>query len=261
MRFECTFCADGTREGLAGSGGRASRRAGSTRASASRSRTPTTRTAAVGAARAAPAGALGRRARSRFAIVRRGIGPSAEALRRGARAPRRASGSTARSWLGAVEERPARPEAPPAPSLPASWDAALATLPADWSDLLGEIELDSSDYVEPGALQLAPINPRRVGDTLRLQFRSASRFGYGASPGMVRRCLERCDAAGMTGRVDRPPRALGHASGRHAGPGLADRRPDGLERAEYSMRRLIVPLVLSWLRSPRAPRPWRQPRR
>ncbi len=74
-------------------------------------------------------------------------------------------------------------------------------MPSDWSDLLGEVELDSSDYLEPGALNMAPINPRRIGDTLRLQFRSASRFGYGASPGMVRRCLERCDAAGMTGRV------------------------------------------------------------
>jgi hypothetical protein len=37
---------------------------------------------------------------------------------------------------------------------------------------------------------------------MRLQFRSARRFGYGASPGMVRRCLERCDAAGITGSVE-----------------------------------------------------------
>jgi hypothetical protein len=86
--------------------------------------------------------------------------------------------------------------------LPQAWDAALAAIPADWSDLLGEIELDSSDYIEPGALNLAPINPRRVKGTMRLQFRSARRFGYGASPGMVRRCLERCDAAGITGRVE-----------------------------------------------------------
>jgi hypothetical protein len=75
-------------------------------------------------------------------------------------------------------------------------------VPADWSDLLGEIELDSSDYLEPGAVLLAPINPRRVGGELRLQFRSASRFGYGASAGMVRRCLERCDNAGIRGRVE-----------------------------------------------------------
>jgi len=86
--------------------------------------------------------------------------------------------------------------------LPGEWDAALATVPADWSDLLGQIELDSSDYIDPGALYLAPINPLRMGRTLRLQFRSARLYGYGASPGMVRRCLERCDAAGITGRVE-----------------------------------------------------------
>jgi hypothetical protein len=133
-------------------------------------------------------------------IVRAGTGPSAESLRRGlARLDsERLHGAL---WLGDVAERPAEPEAPVAPSLPASWDAALATVPSDWSDLLGEVELDSSDYLEPGALNMAPINPRRIGGTLRLQFRSASHFGYGASPGMVRRCLERCDAAGMTGRV------------------------------------------------------------
>jgi hypothetical protein len=104
--------------------------------------------------------------------------------------------------LLAVEESTRVPEAQAAAGLPESWDAALATLPADWSDLLGEIELDSSDYLEPATLHLAPINPRQVGMTLRLQFRSASRFGYGAAPGMVRRCLERCAADGMTGRVE-----------------------------------------------------------
>jgi hypothetical protein len=101
-----------------------------------------------------------------------------------------------------VDEEPAPAAAESAHRLPQAWDAALATLPADWSDLLGEIELDSSDYIEPAALNLAPINPRRVGRSMRLQFRSARRFGYGASPGMVRRCLERCDAAGITGRVE-----------------------------------------------------------
>jgi hypothetical protein len=87
-------------------------------------------------------------------------------------------------------------------SLPESWDTALAGLPGDWSDLLGEIELDSSDYLQPGSVHLAPINPRLVPNTLRLQFRSASRYGYGASAGMVRRCLERCDADGIRGRVE-----------------------------------------------------------
>ncbi|HEX4519451.1 MAG TPA: hypothetical protein VH063_07700 [Gaiellaceae bacterium] len=137
-------------------------------------------------------------------IVRAGAGaqagPSAEGLRRGL-ARLDAERLHGALWIGSVAERPAETEAPPAPTLPASWDAALATVPADWSDILGEIELDSSDYLEPGALNMAPINPRRVAGTLRLQFRSASRFGYGATPGMVRRCLERCDAAGMTGHV------------------------------------------------------------
>jgi hypothetical protein len=133
-------------------------------------------------------------------LVRAGSGPSAEALRRGLGRldAERLHGAL---WVGAIEQQATAPEAPAAPSLPESWDAALTTVPGDWSDLLGEVELDSSDYLEPGALNMAPINPRRVGGTLRLQFRSASRFGYGASPGMVRRCLERCDAAGMTGRV------------------------------------------------------------
>jgi hypothetical protein len=88
-----------------------------------------------------------------------------------------------------------------AQSLPVSWDAALATVPADWSDLLGEVELDSSDYLERAALHLSPVNPRRDGQRLALQFRCAQTVGYGASPGMVRRCLERCDADRIVGRV------------------------------------------------------------
>jgi len=88
-----------------------------------------------------------------------------------------------------------------AESLPVSWAAALATLPADWSDLLGEIELDSSDYVERAALCLSPINPRRDGTRSAFRFRCARQAGYGASPGMVARCLERCDAIGVVGSV------------------------------------------------------------
>jgi len=87
------------------------------------------------------------------------------------------------------------------PMLAQQWDEALAKLPADWSDLVGEIDLASSDYLEIAALQLAPINPRRLPDSLTLRFRCAAKFGYGASPGMVRRCLERCDEKGVRGRV------------------------------------------------------------
>jgi len=128
-------------------------------------------------------------------------GPSPEGLRRALRRLE-AERIHGRLELISVDERPAEAVAETARRLPQAWDAAVAGLPSDWSDLLGEIELDSSDYIEPGAVSLAPINPRRVGSSLRLQFRSARRFGYGASPGMVRRCLERCDAAGITGRVE-----------------------------------------------------------
>jgi hypothetical protein len=133
-------------------------------------------------------------------VVRAGGGHSPEALRRGLA---RLDGERLHGLLTieTVEERSLGDEAEVSDSLPESWDAALATLPADWSDLLCELEFSSSDYIEPGALRLAPINPRRIGRTLKMQFRCASRFGYGASQGMVRRCLERCDADGMRGHV------------------------------------------------------------
>jgi hypothetical protein len=140
-------------------------------------------------------------------IVRAGGGPSPEALRR-ALARLDAERLHGTISIDSVESEPAAArESVQAPTLAESWAAALTTLPADWSDLLGEIELDSSDYLDEGAVLLAPLNPRLTGEGLRLQFRSASRFGYGAPPGMVRRCLERCDAAGIHGRV-RVVRAL-----------------------------------------------------
>ena len=98
----------------------------------------------------------------------------------------------------ALEEQP--PE--PLLSLVASWQAAVAGLPPDWSDLYGEIRLESSDYIDPGAVLLAPINPRRDGTRLALRFRAARLAGYGASAGMVERCLERCDGMGMQGSVE-----------------------------------------------------------
>jgi hypothetical protein len=86
-------------------------------------------------------------------------------------------------------------------TLAESWDLALATLPSDWSDLVGEIDLISSDYLDRAALQLAPINPRLTPPGTVLRFRCAAKFGYGATPGMVRRCLERCDEKGIRGSV------------------------------------------------------------
>jgi hypothetical protein len=82
-----------------------------------------------------------------------------------------------------------------------SWDGLLRRLPPDWSDLYAEIELDSTDYLERGALLLAPVNPARYGGSTSFRFRSASRNGYGVAPGMARRALERLDEEGLSGRV------------------------------------------------------------
>jgi len=82
-----------------------------------------------------------------------------------------------------------------------TWDALLASLPEDWSDLYVELTLDSSDYLQPAALATAPLNPARWGDTTAFRFRCARRFGYGASPEMVRRCMERLDDRGITGSL------------------------------------------------------------
>ena len=84
--------------------------------------------------------------------------------------------------------------------LAAQWTALLETLPSDWSHLYAEVELDSSDYVERGALLLAPANPLLAG-ARALRFRAARSVGYGVASGMARRCFERLDADGMTGRV------------------------------------------------------------
>jgi hypothetical protein len=79
------------------------------------------------------------------------------------------------------------------------WERAESSLPADWSDLYAEIELDSSDYLERGALLLAPVNPARVKRRLAYRFRVARRFGYGASAEMTERCLQRLDDEGISG--------------------------------------------------------------
>lgn len=86
-------------------------------------------------------------------------------------------------------------------SLAASWDAELAKLPGDWSDLYAEVDLLSSDYFERASVLCTPLNPRREGTRVAFRFRSARQFGYGASPEMVRRCFERCDAESLRGSV------------------------------------------------------------
>ncbi|HEV2590772.1 MAG TPA: hypothetical protein VGU02_02660 [Gaiellaceae bacterium] len=86
-------------------------------------------------------------------------------------------------------------------SLVAAWDAAEQSLPADWSHLLCEVELRSTDYIDRASLNCVPMNLRRIGDSPRLRFRAARVQGYGASPGMVRRCFERCDSDGIKGTM------------------------------------------------------------
>jgi hypothetical protein len=86
-------------------------------------------------------------------------------------------------------------------SLAAEWDAALAVLPSDWSDLLCELELTSSDHIERGALLIAPLNPIQGTGRPGFHFRCAHTFGYGASSGMVRRCLARLDEERIPGEV------------------------------------------------------------
>jgi hypothetical protein len=95
----------------------------------------------------------------------------------------------------------APPPEKPLPTLRESWEAALATLPADWSDLLAEVELGSSDWLDRAAVNMVPLNPRRDGSRLALRFRAARRYGYGAAPQMVARCLTRCDDDGIRGTV------------------------------------------------------------
>ena len=96
---------------------------------------------------------------------------------------------------------PTAPSPAPTRLLAEAWDDAVAALPPDWSDLLGELELDSSDHVPRAALLGAPMNPARVRDETALRFRASGKQGYGVSAGMARRCLERMDAEGITGRV------------------------------------------------------------
>ena len=136
----------------------------------------------------------------RFYVTRSGTGVGPEAVRR---MLRRLHEEGIRGKIQLVSSD----EAAPAPalaraSLAEDWDAAIDVLPADWSDLLCELELTSSDHVERAALLIAPVNPVQ-GDTGRpgFRFRSAHTFGYGASSGMVRRCLARLDEDGIPGEV------------------------------------------------------------
>jgi hypothetical protein len=87
------------------------------------------------------------------------------------------------------------------PALEETWLSAVAALPEDWSDLYAQVELASSDFLDRGALLLAPVNPGRPDRGLAFKFRVARSFGYGASPDMTRRCLARLDEEKIKGRL------------------------------------------------------------
>jgi hypothetical protein len=109
-------------------------------------------------------------------------------------APARAEESVASTAAAATSEAP--------PKLADAWDALVRSLPPDWSDLLCRLELDSTDYLARAALLGAPLNPTRTPGESELRFRVSGKSGYGASPLMARRCLERMDGAGLTGRPE-----------------------------------------------------------
>jgi hypothetical protein len=135
----------------------------------------------------------------RFHAARRGAGPSPDTV---GRILDRLDEADIRGELELLATRAAvADEVRPPRALAEAWDAALAELPPDWSDLYVELELTSSDHLEPAALALAPVNPTRYGETSGFRFRCARRFGYGASPGMVRRCLARLDERGIPGEL------------------------------------------------------------
>jgi hypothetical protein len=138
----------------------------------------------------------------RFQVRRRGGGP--EKLRNllGRLDRKRIWGTL--SLLGSEAEAPierAPGQERAAVPLAAAWDSAVAELAPGWRDLLCELALDSSDYVPRAALLGAPLNPTRVPGELALRFRVSDGGGYGTAPGMARRCLERMDTEGITGRV------------------------------------------------------------
>lgn len=108
--------------------------------------------------------------------------------------------------LDLVTAAEAVPETPEARSSWGSaaeqWDVAAAGLPADWSDVYAQVEIASSDFLDRGALLLAPLNPARYGSAVGFRFRVARKAGYGASPGMTRRCFARLDEEEIGARIE-----------------------------------------------------------
>jgi hypothetical protein len=147
-----------------------------------------------------PANPVRRGNRIRFGAGRRGTGLAPDAVRR---LLRRLDEEGIAGTLELIRSsEAAKQELRVRPSLRGQWERAVTTLPPDWSDVYAEVQLDSTDYLERAALMLAPVNPARYGGAAGFRFRCARTFGYGASAEMVRRCLERCDEEGLTGRVE-----------------------------------------------------------
>jgi hypothetical protein len=144
-----------------------------------------------------------------------GLGPTPELLRR---ALQRLDQAGISGWLKLVHEETAPATAPttraasedervPREPLASQWDELMQRLPPDWSDLYAQVDFESSDFLERGALLLAPVNPAHYGGSHALRFRCARLRGYGVSAEMARRCLERLDREQITGAV-RALRAL-----------------------------------------------------
>ncbi len=135
-----------------------------------------------------------------FQITRRGGGTSPELARR-LLARLDAERIEGRLKLVGADQSDEQAPARGPLELAQQWELLLSELPEDWSDVYAEIEFASSDYLDPSALLLAPVNPARVPDRLAFRFRVARQFGYGASPQMTRRCFERNDAESIRGTV------------------------------------------------------------
>jgi len=151
------------------------------------------------AALLAPAGPGLAGSEIRFYATRRGGGVGPEAVKR---MLRRIDEEGISGTLTLVSSDAAPPE--PAVSRPTAadeWDAVLAVLPSDWSDLLCELELASSADLERAAVLVEPLNPIQGTGRPGFRFRAARLRGYGASPAMVRRCLERLDGEGIGAEV------------------------------------------------------------
>jgi hypothetical protein len=135
----------------------------------------------------------------RFFVTRTGRGVGPEAARRLLGRIDAAGIAGELTLVSADEAQPAPKIA--RPTLGAEWQAALDVLPSDWSDLVVELELESSADVDRGAVLCAPLNPIQSTGRPGFRFRCASSHGYGASAGMVGRCLSRLDDDGIAGHV------------------------------------------------------------